>query len=599
MPSLRRPREPRLGECCGSGCARCVWDVYYDALEAYEEKKRTMDPADLEEEEEEEDSSSLSDASSAESDYIGSVVVKFIPQPDERMATLNITKSMDKFVKKFDYIPIEKVNHIRQSALPEGHTTTSPIHITDLHSKLPFTSPVAGDVVEVFMPNLPLTDPRGSDSVTDLCRALGIEPDSWCELYKSPFVPEGHFPPWLPLREPMTVRQLLTFYVDISSCSYLLRPSFFQSLLRIHQNNARKRQQQDDHNYEHLVTLLETCASDEKGPAIFRSLMNSGKALCYPCLTDVLHAFPFIKVPLDRMLEMCSPLRARKFSVADYEMDSSGKCSALQICFRENVVDRSYNLSQCTPTGTTKEVAELFNGIAYKRGADNFLGHVTYRLSRTSINWQGKGNSHVHSLLAAYSGGYVGTSFFGKTPFALGLERSIRTIASTHSPRLVLLGAGTGIAPLMAAVSQLRLLRRQHLSEHTNPFPCSVIYGARNMSELIYHDDLSEALRIGAIDQYQFCLSRPQVTAATGVAHRYVTDILKKDAHAVNHLLTEGDGKFFACGPTKVLQSVRSCLANDILGEADDDDSMREQRLLFMEGKGQLFFDVWSTMSVF
>ncbi|XP_022775377.1 uncharacterized protein LOC111317219 [Durio zibethinus] len=29
------PEKPEPGDCCGSGCVRCVWDVYYEELEAY------------------------------------------------------------------------------------------------------------------------------------------------------------------------------------------------------------------------------------------------------------------------------------------------------------------------------------------------------------------------------------------------------------------------------------------------------------------------------------------------------------------------------------------------------------------------------------
>ncbi|CAN8256020.1 unnamed protein product [Cochlearia groenlandica] len=29
------PEKPEAGDCCGSGCVRCVWDVYYDDLEDY------------------------------------------------------------------------------------------------------------------------------------------------------------------------------------------------------------------------------------------------------------------------------------------------------------------------------------------------------------------------------------------------------------------------------------------------------------------------------------------------------------------------------------------------------------------------------------
>ncbi|KAL6000380.1 hypothetical protein ACLOJK_024075 [Asimina triloba] len=37
------PEKPEPGDCCGSGCVRCVWDVYYDELEEYNKRlKRRM-----------------------------------------------------------------------------------------------------------------------------------------------------------------------------------------------------------------------------------------------------------------------------------------------------------------------------------------------------------------------------------------------------------------------------------------------------------------------------------------------------------------------------------------------------------------------------
>ena len=35
-PPPRRPCEPDAADCCGEGCARCVFDVYEEALLRYE-----------------------------------------------------------------------------------------------------------------------------------------------------------------------------------------------------------------------------------------------------------------------------------------------------------------------------------------------------------------------------------------------------------------------------------------------------------------------------------------------------------------------------------------------------------------------------------
>ncbi|XP_020202852.1 uncharacterized protein LOC109788519 [Cajanus cajan] len=38
------PEKPEPGDCCGSGCVRCVWDVYYEELEEYDKLYKQDDP---------------------------------------------------------------------------------------------------------------------------------------------------------------------------------------------------------------------------------------------------------------------------------------------------------------------------------------------------------------------------------------------------------------------------------------------------------------------------------------------------------------------------------------------------------------------------
>lgn len=35
-PKPVRPAEPEAADCCGDGCARCVFDVYEEAMERYQ-----------------------------------------------------------------------------------------------------------------------------------------------------------------------------------------------------------------------------------------------------------------------------------------------------------------------------------------------------------------------------------------------------------------------------------------------------------------------------------------------------------------------------------------------------------------------------------
>ncbi|KAG2239297.1 hypothetical protein Bca4012_024046 [Brassica carinata] len=46
VPLPEPPEKPEPGDCCGSGCVRCVWDVYYDELEEYNKLLSASTPAD-------------------------------------------------------------------------------------------------------------------------------------------------------------------------------------------------------------------------------------------------------------------------------------------------------------------------------------------------------------------------------------------------------------------------------------------------------------------------------------------------------------------------------------------------------------------------
>ena len=45
-PPLEPPEKPLPGDCCGSGCVRCVWDVYYEELEAYNKSLALLSASD-------------------------------------------------------------------------------------------------------------------------------------------------------------------------------------------------------------------------------------------------------------------------------------------------------------------------------------------------------------------------------------------------------------------------------------------------------------------------------------------------------------------------------------------------------------------------
>ncbi|CCW71866.1 unnamed protein product [Phytomonas sp. Hart1] len=579
---IRRPREPAVGECCGSGCTRCVYDVYYDALMAYEENKLSSS----EEEEEESNDSSL-DEEDAPKDYIGSVVIKYL----DNLSPKDVAKAEERIHQELEhkYTALESLELLKSS---HPGVDQPSIHVLSVQPVSPIPTPHPGDVVEVFVPN---DHPALDHSVEHLCRRLRVDPDAGCLLRCSPFVPEAEFPPWLPRDRPLTVRQLLSNYVDISSSSYLLRPAFFQSLLRLHHNSSAKAGGGAEALAEG-VELLRRCASAADAGAVFRAIANGGRPLCYPCLAEVLELFAFVRLPLERMLEITGPLQPRKFSIAGHRALSRDRAKSLELCLRQVVASREGLPSPAIPNETALHFANLLNDVAFRRAdrrelrSSHFYGHTTnplvWEATRGAARPLGRGI-------------YLGTSLFGTSSFGHELKKALRGLSSggieARMTPVILLAAGTGIAPLIAGVRELWRAREETARGGiaAPPYSCMVMYGSKTKAELVYHDTLLAAREGGAISSYDYALSRQ---ADDGKAGERITDLLERNAAYLRDALLNLQGKLFCCGPAKAMEAVRSLLEKKIFADPDDDESMQQHRIHFLAEKKQILFDVWTSI---
>ncbi|KAF5223779.1 hypothetical protein ECC02_003234 [Trypanosoma cruzi] len=618
----KRPREPGPSDCCGSGCSRCVWDVYFDDLAKYEEFVKGLSGQGKEtggDEDDEFGSSSHDDDDDDDDgeahDFVGSVVIKYVDAPtnEERVITplVAVSKKLERF------LPIHDVQLVSSSSSHEfdGNTLKEgqgqAVQIVDVllenscELKRPMNSitPSPGDVVEVFIPNdYDMHNSGYSGEVEKLCDRLNLNPSQWCEILRSPFVPPTHFPPWLPFQSQIQIRTLLAYFVDISSCGYLLRPTFFQTLWRLATLSKTTQPPTVAEKGVGTMELLETCASKEMAPFIYGIVMNGGSSLCYPRLIDMLNVFPFVKIPIERLLEVSGPLRPRRFSVSDYTLDDSSaekRLRSIQLCLRRvDVIGVTSDNLGNGEVNAARILAEKLRAAALHRGTMNggncngttpflFKGHVSHPLCTFG--------SRPHPLPM-----FVGTKMFGTTLFARGLKEAImpfmtQTAASTTLPLLILVGAGTGIAPLVCAVHELVRYRQGGVGCKTQIPNCWVVYGARDFAELVYHRKLQEALELNAISRYDVSISR---SSSEGYL-KYVTDVLDTHSEELRGALLERGARLFACGPAALLKSLRLRLANNILSSNDDDESVREQRVLLLEKRGQLMFDVWSAVNIF
>ncbi|CCD12919.1 unnamed protein product [Trypanosoma congolense IL3000] len=602
--SSKRPRRPAPSDCCGSGCTRCVWDVYFDDVMKYNSVMGELEVQD------DPDGDDSHDEEDELVDYVGAVVVKYVDPPSGSTVCITPEVAVTKILGRFSNVA--DVQLLKRSSDDTGsgisHASQG-IYVVNVILDEPATgdlattnTPLPGDVVEILSPND--HDLDKSDKVREveaLCKRLDVSPDQWCELHRSPFVPPDHFPPWLPLQQPIQIRTLLAFFVDIRSCSYILRPTFLQLLLRVATANRGMRDVLPE-DASDSMNLLRECASDETAPLIHKFIVSDRSAVCYPRLIDILSVFPFVKLPLARLLEVSGPLRSRKFSVVDYtsvgspEELRSNQLQSIQLCLRGvNVSVEETARPRTHPEPAVHIFAELLRDAALRRCANEsegaaFTGHVSHPL----LHFRPKQGSLPL---------YIGTNLFGMSPFAKSLSSALRPVTSqlcTYSPSMVLplvmfVGAGTGIAPLMNAVNEL-LYRHKNRTPGAVCIPrCWVIYGARNLSELIFHDQLREALRIGAITRYDVAISRSD----EGNYPKHVTDVLNLCLEEVRSELLERGARLFVCGPLEAMRSLRRWMVCTALPEAGDDESMTDQRVRFLENKGQLMFDVWGSVNIF
>lgn len=298
IEDIAAPSEPSPGECCGNGCARCVWDVYYDNLAAWQLRKSAA---------KQDAAPSLPAktvcADAPVSSYTGSVVLKFVEGGeydacDEWGVPLPVDHA--EALWKRDMIAVDSITD-------EAETTSSSLRLFDIHLKGSIPSNLLqqhrpGDVVEILVPN-------DEEEVSQLCQSFKISPDRLCHLGVSPFVRPDCFPPWLPQRRILKVRELLRCYVDLNSSAYLHRP-FFSLLAKSCKEPAAAKES------------LDRLSLDMK-------LQSNEVAKSLPSLSNIFAAFPTAVPPLAKFLEVSAPLRARKFTVTRMVSDRQ-----FQLCMR-------------------------------------------------------------------------------------------------------------------------------------------------------------------------------------------------------------------------------------------------------------------------
>ncbi|CUF65337.1 oxidoreductase, putative [Bodo saltans] len=558
-----KPREPGPSECCGSGCARCVWDVYFDEYSKWETRKASGTLPLAEDTPAPSAVFARSEPNPAGcSSYLGSVVLKYVDFEGEEDDFGVVCPSDSKTPQWRESIAGNTPLTIQLPTADATTTNDAPHHhnleLVALNTTLGNTVDISqyspGDVLELYAPN-------HSSVVSSICKHFRLPETRLVQLKASPFVSADCFPPWIPQRRNITVKDLFTYYVDVSSSAYIRKP---------------------------FLSLLQKCVAEQHAPqrSALQRLCDQHKELqaevstTFPSLLDMLDAFgPYLGasgIPLAKFLEVSAPLRSRKFSIVDVSsVSESPPSTSFLLCARRIVHERRSSSSAST----------LVLPASLER---RFEGHVSQSLfSALRIN----------------------------EPSTLWLRRS--SFGASLIPRnfvkrpLMMFCGGSGIGPALSVLVAAHKLKQDLSSPSSSsqtPIPRWLMFSSRSFEEAEHilgeKSLVSNAVR-GTCSRITVNVTRPEdheqrnlLTMNDTTIHLVpgrIDAVIRNEAQEIYGMFHDSKAAILACGPSGFLSSTREALSSILFPvSAEDDSSVSEQQWTMSELNGDIVFEDWN-----
>ena len=225
-------------------------------------------------------------------------------------------------------------------------------------------------------------------------------------------------------------------------------------------------------------------------------------------VVEVMEAFPSMKVPFEAFLEIVPRLMSRDYTISSSAAVSPDFCSVTCKVVRER---------KARDPSTSKDERRMHFGVC-----SNFL--------------------HRESKSARV---FVRTSTFN--------------LPKDPSVPIIMVGPGTGIAPMRAFLQERRHQRKTLGNDRVG---ASILYFGcrRSQEDYIYHEELDGFVQDGTLTDLQVAFSRE------GKKKEYVQDLMLKSdqAQRICDLIVNNGAHFYVCGGTKMGNQVKKTLENII-----------------------------------
>ncbi|KAK5129254.1 hypothetical protein LTR08_003719 [Meristemomyces frigidus] len=260
-------------------------------------------------------------------------------------------------------------------------------------------------------------------------------------------------------------------------------------------------------------------------------------------------------LPLPLVVETLPAMQPRYYSIS-----SSSVVQARRVAITAVVADTSLSASERVPGLATNYLLAL-----RESSAQPALAHpygLTYSLS---VPHQPLQTSHVHA--------HVRKSTF-KLP----------AVASTS---IVMVGAGTGVAPFRAFVQERALLKTMGRDVGQT----KLFFGCRNPEQdFIYADEFTKwQSQLGDSFSMTTALSRPHGDEKK----RYVQDCIVEDAEAVCNLLIEENAYFYICGSAAMARGVSDAVAKILMSRQGWSETEMKEFMDRQKRQKRWMQDVW------
>lgn len=375
----------------------------------------------------------------------------------------------------------------------------------------------------------------------------------------------------------LTLRTLLTEHLDIMA---IPRRSFFAHLAYFTDN-------------EMYLERLHEFTSPELIDELYDYTTRPRRSIL-----EALSDFPGVKIPWQKVCTVVPRMRGRQFSIASGgDLKSFASLTSIPTSLPQTATDAAQNTSSSSTTAQ--------DGPASTR-IDLLIAIVKYRTIIKRIR-HGVATRYISTLRP---GQRISVTL---QPGSLGIKRS-----DLHRP-VVMIGPGTGVAPMRALAYERALWRQE---EHDGEQEGAISNGADERSWT--QDLLFFGCRKKGVDEY-FAHEWPQLDVDVHTAYSrdqvcptpppfashllasthtdppfpqltkvYVQDLIRSSSRLVYAHLAERAGLVFVCGSSgKMPQAVRQALVDVFVKEGGMDIETAEGYLKGMEKQGRYLQETW------